>query len=248
MGKEVTSSAECNNLAQYLVHENQLSDLIDLLSYNRDLVLTEDVKGWTPLHEAARHGNPLMVSFLIANGVDALAKTKEGYTALDVLRGSRPRMPAADNDNVIKRFKLSEIILKNAERGNGLNGNALNKEAIDHSNEVILTMPVLTNGLVFYGLQNELEELYYLHPDVIDESDENGWTPLHEAARAGNVEISIFLLEKGADMFKTAIDGKTAIGVARKFAKTAGKEASDEVLRLFSNAKESMTQEKKYLR
>lgn len=247
--KEVASSAECNNLAQYLVHENQLSDIIDLLSYNRKLVLTQDVKGWTPLHEAAMHGgNPLMISFLIANGVDALTKTKAGYTALDLLRGSRPRVSASDNDHAVNIFKLSEIILKNAEKGKGLDGNDIDKEAIDHSNEAILTMPVLANGLVFYGLKNELEELYYLNPEVIDESDENGWTPLHESARTGNVDISIFLIEKGADTFKRTLGGKTAMDVAKKYAKTAKKEASNEVLQLFSNMKEPKLQQKKYLR
>lgn len=247
--KEVTYSAECNNLAQYLVNKNQLSaDLIDLLFYNRELILKEDANGWTPLHEAARHGNPSMVSILIANGVDALAKTKAGCTALDVSRASRPKVLTDDDGHVVRRFKLSEKILKMAEKGKGLDGKTINKEAIGRSTEVMLTMPVLANGLAFYGLKDELEELYSLNPELMDEYDENGWTILHEAARTGKVDILIFLLDKGADPFKKTNDGETAIDVARIFAKTAKKETSDEVLRLFLNVEEPKLQLRKNLR
>lgn len=238
--EEITYSSQCNNLAQYLVHENQLDDLIDLLSYDRELVLTEDVNGWTPLHEAGRHGNPLMVYFLVANGVDVLAKTDKGYTALEIVERSRPESVTADDD-VVKMFKLSKIILEKALKGKGLNDQIINKEAINKSGEVTLDMPGLANALTFYELGDELEELCYLKEDVIDESDINGWTPLHEAARKGNMNILELLLEQGADVFKMTNSGKTAYDIATTFYKIEDdKEAYKEVMHLLKlNMKES---------
>lgn len=238
--EEITYSSQCNNLAQYLVHENQLDDLIDLLSYDRELVLTEDVNGWTPLHEAGRHGNPLMVYFLVANGVDVLAKTDKGYTALEIVERSRPESVTADDD-VVKMFKLSKIILEKALKGKGLNDQIINKEAINKSGEVTLDMPGLANALTFYELGDELEELCYLKEDVIDESDKNGWTPLHEAARKGNMNILELLLEQGADVFKMTNSGKTAYDIAKTFFKIEDdKEAYKEVMHLLKlNMKES---------
>ena len=222
------------------MHENQLDDLIDLLSYDRELVLTEDVNGWTPLHEAGRHGNPLMVYFLVANGVDVLAKTDKGYTALEIVERSRPESVTADDD-VVKMFKLSKIILEKALKGKGLNDQIINKEAINKSGEVTLDMPGLANALTFYELGDELEELCYLKEDVIDESDKNGWTPLMEAARKGNVNILELLLEQGADVFKMTNSGKTAYDIAKTFFKIEDdKEAYKEVMHLLKlNMKES---------
>ena len=45
---------------------------------------------------------------------------------------------------------------------------------------------------------NELEELLENDPDKIHALDENGWLPLHEAARSGSVAIVKLLVEKGS--------------------------------------------------
>ena len=43
-----------------------------------------------------------------------------------------------------------------------------------------------------------LENLAIATPAKLFELDDNGWTPLHEAVRAGHVEVVGFLLEMGA--------------------------------------------------
>jgi len=49
--------------------------------------------------------------------------------------------------------------------------------------------------------------------------DENGWTPLHEGARAGHVDVVKYLIENGADANDRTGDGSTggtALYLARK--------------------------------
>lgn len=203
------------------MRENHIIDLIDLLKYDRDLLLTEDPNGWTPLHEAARHGNPLMVYFLIDNGADPLTKTTAGNTALSILHSFRPKEMVDDSHYIVKGYKLSQTILEKAEKGKKINGDIIDKEEIGQSNEIVVKMKGLANALVYYELQHELEELYHLNPDIIDETDEHGWTPLHEAARNGNIGIIRFLLEQGSDIFKMTASGKTVLSVAEMHAKTA---------------------------
>jgi len=38
------------------------------------------------------------------------------------------------------------------------------------------------------------------HPEWLNASDQNGWQPIHEAARGGHREIVAYLIEKGANL------------------------------------------------
>ena len=51
--------------------------------------------------------------------------------------------------------------------------------------------------------------------ELVDAKDENGWTPLHEAARAGSVEAVRLLVDKGAD-----VNAKTGYGQSALFLAT----------------------------
>ena len=168
-------------------------------------------------------GTQLMISLLIENGVDPLAKSNAGHTALEVLKASRQTWIVHEESDIAKRFQLSQSILEKRE----LNDHIINKKAINRSH--LLEMPGLASGLVFYGLKNDLEELYYLNPNAIDESDDRGWTPLHEAVRNGNIEIFKFLIEKGVNVCKKTNDGDTAMDIAKKFAKDVEREINEEI-------------------
>ena len=38
------------------------------------------------------------------------------------------------------------------------------------------------------------------HPEWLNASDQNGWQPIHEAARSGHEDVLEFLIEKGANL------------------------------------------------
>jgi ankyrin repeat protein len=44
-------------------------------------------------------------------------------------------------------------------------------------------------------------------PDLVDCTDFDGWTPLHEAARDGQIPVAKLLLSRGADINATNDDG-----------------------------------------
>ena len=64
-----------------------------------------------------------------------------------------------------------------------------------------------------------VDNLYIHNPKSIHAVDQNGWSPLHEAARAGSIEVAKYLCEKGVDVnLKTGNGtGESALEVARKF-------------------------------
>ena len=62
-----------------------------------------------------------------------------------------------------------------------------------------------------------LEEEIKRKKDVVNAKDENGWTPLHEGARGGHLEVVKLLVENGADVdVKTYGTGATALWWAKR--------------------------------
>jgi hypothetical protein len=47
--------------------------------------------------------------------------------------------------------------------------------------------------------------------DVVNKKDSNGWTPLHEGARAGHLEVVKLLVQKGADVNEVTVYGETPL-------------------------------------
>jgi len=65
---------------------------------------------------------------------------------------------------------------------------------------------------------NLLQELIEMEGDeVLVTVDDNGWTPLHEAARTLNIEIVQYMIEHGADAHLRNVENETALDVATYF-------------------------------
>lgn len=50
------------------------------------------------------------------------------------------------------------------------------------------------------GEYEKLKEILDKNEKLVNKRDKNGWTPLHEAVRDGNLDIIQLLLERGADV------------------------------------------------
>jgi hypothetical protein len=63
------------------------------------------------------------------------------------------------------------------------------------------------------GLQSEVGR----KKDSVNAKDKNGWTPLHEGARGGHLEVVKYLIDSGADInATTSSEGGTALWWAKK--------------------------------
>jgi TPR repeat protein len=72
---------------------------------------------------------------------------------------------------------------------------------------------------------NEVKSLINSTPEIVNCTQNNGITVLHEAARKGNAEIAEFLLSKGASIFKKDKSGKTPFDIKQ----------SKSIIQLFEN-------------
>ena len=61
------------------------------------------------------------------------------------------------------------------------------------------------------GDLKKVQELLMTHPDWVDVLDEEGETPLLEAAEEGHLEVVLLLLERGANLNHQDRDGETAL-------------------------------------
>ncbi len=61
-----------------------------------------------------------------------------------------------------------------------------------------------------------LKEIVEIMEDYVNQRDQNGWTPLHEGARAGHKEVVEILIEKGAHINEKTNSGESALWWAEK--------------------------------
>ena len=62
------------------------------------------------------------------------------------------------------------------------------------------------------------------------QASNHGWTPLHIASQEGHVQVVRVLLDRGADIKKATVDGRTPWAVAKFF-------YHPEIVRLLERAK-----------
>ena len=187
--------------------EGKINKVESLITENPDLVSSEDGEGNTPLHIAASSWRVKgIITLLLKNGADVNARNNYGNTPLHtcILYG------VCDD--------IAEVILLLIE--NGADINALNfsrntpldlvepddfygerKILINHGAKEGDGLCCEVFSLIRKGDIEKLKELIEENPDIIHFRDiDYGETPLHVAIYENCEDISLLLIEKGADI------------------------------------------------
>jgi len=198
-----------SNLAHSLASTGRLNELKLIIETNSELKLVDlqDPNGWTPLHEAARAGHVEVMEYLLEQGADINALSHGGDTPLLLAA----QFLGADSTTV--RFLESKIAMSSKEE------EAMEEELIEEEPEVeeeVEISPTLPHTLAARGELEELKILAERKQDILHIPDENRWLPLHEAARAGHVEVAEFLLQSGASLNVQTAAGETPLDCAEQ--------------------------------
>jgi ankyrin repeat protein len=207
---QTSSYDEACKLFHDLAIEGSLDQLKNLLEEKPRLLLSQDDKGWSALHEAARHAQIQVADYLIQVGADLNARTLNGSTPLNVAEKYNGQ------DSTIYRYLLSMGALRSEAKARLRGGNAArHQKTLPHTLAREGRMDKLKHTLARKGRMDKLNQ--QLYSKILNTKDSNGWTQLHEAARHGQVHVARFLIDHGAEVDSTSVEGATPLYYAGIF-------------------------------
>ncbi len=191
----IIKSQDFDKLADAVVAKDTLK-ILALLKNGIDINARAEANDATVLFLAASYKDyDDMVDFLIKNGADVNAISKDGRT---------PLMWAADNS-----FKATRLLLDA-----GANVNAFAEQ--DGMNAVIQA----TFGILSKKITTNVIDLLLKNGADIDGSlsgkDVSGWTALLFASVNNDYDLVNYLLDHGADVNHTSDEGQTALSLAKQ--------------------------------
>jgi ankyrin repeat protein len=156
---------------------------IHILNAQPDLVNSRDQNGWTILHEAVRLGNFEMVQFLVEKG-DASVYVRNGKQgdqddALDIAHEFLNQ-----HHDVVRYLEHLDL---GAEKEKS---NAENENVNVNVNERAQLIKALSDEDM-----PKCTAILKQRPEFAQQTDDNGWTILHEAVRFGNLPMTELLVE-----------------------------------------------------
>jgi len=177
-----------STVLHHAAREGSWSTLRLLIDCGADLRATCKTK-WTVLHEAARHCCLDCVKIILQKDASLIEeKTADGYSAL--------HLAACNTRLEIVRF-LMEKKLDPFERSRTGN-TSLHLSAQDGQTKIV-------------------EFLLQLHPEKVNDRNDNNWTPLIFAARNGQCATLKFLIERGADLRISSKSNWTVLHYAARY-------------------------------
>lgn len=181
-----------------------------LLEQQANIYSVVGSSGYTALHLAVIQAHDGVLTVLLRGGADALAKTKDGLTALDLL-ATLEKFDSVTSKSVIEscRQRLQESVDR-ALIGFHSYGNRIKIAAASDqinlrhflNDEIIISTSCSDNGklrLILNDGSMELVLLFDLRADV-NAARALGWLPLHLAVHHGSEGIVNTLLDLGADV------------------------------------------------
>lgn len=181
-----------------------------LLDQKADVYSVVERSAYTALHLAAEKAHNAVLRVLLKEGADALAQTKDGRTAMDLLPASDKRNTATLMSAIQScRQRLQESI-NQALTGFQFYGTEIRAAAASDQIDLRhflddgtnISTSCSDNGrlrLIMNDGSTELALLFDLKADV-DPATALGWLPLHLAVHRGNEGIVKTLLDLGADV------------------------------------------------
>lgn len=169
------------------VGRKDAAQIVAILQQKPDFAQIKDANGWSILHEAARSGLTESVRALVEKGnFDVMAKAgKNGdLLALDI---ALRYLKSDDHPTVMYLKSETEKKLKSS------NGD---DEVIKTEEGVILG----PSSLLEAAIKNDYRTMAKIvseRPHWVDRKDANGWSVLHEMARAGRLQAVKFLVTEG---------------------------------------------------
>lgn len=168
-----------------------IEKLSDILRHEPMWVNEVDGNGWSALHQAARGGHEVVASILLQAGADRYMETAYGQSSVEIAYEMQgPEHP------------VTKLLLENDSAvlsdGRPFSPNNLREASRSGNTELV-------------------EVMLQAKPEWIDSMDHNGWTSLHEATRAGLVDVIEVLREYGCDLNVETRSGLTAHSLAIQF-------------------------------
>jgi len=191
-----------------------LASVSELCADDSSLIDARDGGGYTPLISAAESGELQVVDWLIAHGADVNARNAQRATALlQALWFHRidcaKRLLRAGADPNLADDELRTPLLSAATMGY----RSVAVDLFTPRARIATEEPKSTDGYI------EIAALLIEHGANVNASNEDGATPLHQAARWGteaHQEMCDLLLSRGADTACIDRDGVTPLEAARR--------------------------------
>lgn len=179
-----------------------------ILKRNPELKTAADGNGWQIIHEVSRaHARNVLKVLVEEFGADVNIRTDKdgkGYTPLALaLRGPNNVQSTEEKESGTVSY-LKSVGAFSLNRG-------------EYSR----------NDLVDATLKNDIESMTAIikqHPEYVHQKDRNGWTPLHEAIRAGKAYAASHLIEFG----RADVNVQTNIGATPLYMATHHVNGADE--------------------